>query len=171
MQLAWSSFVCIVSKKPLESSVWHWSEYSWVLKLSVLPFRLKKTVDSKLVGVGYLLHLFHSPKAGGGNISECLSCGIPTVYLGCPRPEAWHKGGMSYWVQTRSEEPQHNYKHDIMFHRFIPTRPRSQDMQEDACVEKSLVFWHQVFLRLLLCSSWQLPRWSENCVVALGLVI
>lgn len=44
----------------------------------------QETVDPKLVRVGYLSHLIHSPKAGGENILEDLSCGISTEYFGLP---------------------------------------------------------------------------------------
>lgn len=62
--------------------------------------------------------------------------------LGCSRLEACHSEERHVEYKTQSEEPQHKYKHDIMSHRFLLTRPRSQDMQEDACVENTPpLFW------------------------------
>lgn len=105
---------------------------------------------------------------------ECLS-GCPLGFLlsilGCSKQEACHSEERHVEYETQSEEPQHKYKHDIMSHRLLLTRPRSQDMQEDACVENNPFFWHRVFLGLLLYRSWQFPRRSENCVVASGLAI
>lgn len=143
--------------------MWHSSKSPCMLKFSALPSRLKEIVDSKFlgVGVGYLFQLFHSCKAGDGTIWERSSWGMSTEHSGLRKEGASceHRGATEK-IRTWHNVPQiHSKQTKVTGH-----------VRSSLCWQP-LVFRRWVFLGLLLWSSWQPHRWSENSGVAWGLAI